>query len=186
MNEFLAKTSFFIKTGGKLPAIMGENRTVFPLENWFCIGSNQEVHSHMDGKNRIVKEILDSVEKKMESGESLSLEAMEAHTGYSRFYLNRIFSEVTGCTIHRYIMERRLTEAARKLVETDKTIVEISCEADYQSQQAFTLAFRRVYGCTPMAYRERKHFTPLREQTKQKKAGNTACRTRTDLWRCAA
>lgn len=186
MNEFLAKTSFFIKTGGKLPAIMGENRTVFPLENWFCIGSNQEVHSHMDGKNRIVKEILDSVEKKMESGESLSLEAMEAHTGYSRFYLNRIFSEVTGCTIHRYIMERRLTEAARKLVETDKTIVEISCEADYQSQQAFTLAFRRVYGCTPMAYRERKHFTPLREQTKQKKTGNTACRTRTDLWRCAA
>ena len=94
---------------------MGENRTVFPLENWFCIGSNQEVHSYMDGKNRIVKEILDSVEKKMESGESLSLEAMEAHTGYSRFYLNRIFSEVTGCTIHRYIMERRLTEAARKL-----------------------------------------------------------------------
>ena len=140
----------------------------------------------MDGKNRIVKEILDSVEKKMESGESLSLEAMEAHTGYSRFYLNRIFSEVTGCTIHRYIMERRLTEAARKLVETDKTIVEISCEADYQSQQAFTLAFQRVYGCTPMAYRERKHFTPPREQTKQKKAGNTACRTRTDLWRCAA
>ena len=140
----------------------------------------------MDGKNRIVKEILDSVEKKMESGESLSLEAMEAHTGYSRFYLNRIFSEVTGCTIHRYIMERRLTEAARKLVETDKTIVEISGEADYQSQQAFTLAFRRVYGCTPMAYRERKHFTPLREQTKQKKTGNTACRTRTDLWRCAA
>ena len=140
----------------------------------------------MDGKNRIVKEILDSVEKKMESGESLSLEAMEAHTGYSRFYLNRIFSEVPGCTIHRYIMERRLTEAARKLVETDKTIVEISCEADYQSQQAFTLAFQRVYGCTPMAYRERKHFTPLREQTKQKKAGNTACRTRTDLWRCAA
>ena len=136
--------------------------------------------------DRIVKEILDSVEKKMESGESLSLEAMEAHTGYSRFYLNRIFSEVTGCTIHRYIMERRLTEAARKLVETDKTIVEISCEADYQSQQAFTLAFRRVYGCTPMAYRERKHFTPLREQTKQKKTGNTACRTRTDLWRCAA
>ena len=140
----------------------------------------------MDGKNRIVKEILDSVEQKMESGESLSLEAMEARTGYSRFYLNRIFSEVTGCTIHRYIMERRLTEAARKLVETDKTIVEISCEADYQSQQAFTLAFRRVYGCTPMAYRERKHFTPLREQTKQKKTGNTACRTRTDLWRCAA
>ena len=30
------------------------------------------------------------------------------------------------------------------------------------------------------------NFTPLREQTKQKKTGNTACRTRTDLWRCAA
>lgn len=140
----------------------------------------------MDGKNRIVKEILESVEKNMESGESLSLEAFEAHTGYSRFYLNRIFSEETGCTIHRYIMERRLTEAARKLVVTDKSIVEISCEADYQSQQAFTLAFRRAYGCTPLAYREQKHFAPLREQTRQKKAGAAAFCERTDIWRWAA
>ena len=98
----------------------------------------------MDGKNRIVKDILESVEKNMGTGENLSLEALEAHTGYSRFYLNRIFAEETGCTIHRYIMERRLTEAARKLVETDKTIVEISGEADYQYQQAFTLSFRRA------------------------------------------
>ena len=140
----------------------------------------------MDGKNRIVKDILESVEKYMGTGEDLSLEALEAHTGYSRFYLNRIFAEETGCTIHRYIMERRLTEAARKLVETDKTIVEISGEADYQSQQAFTLAFRRAYGCTPFTYRERKHFTPLREQTKQKKTGVTAFCERKNSWRCAA
>ena len=65
----------------------------------------------MDGKNRIVKDILESVEKYMGTGEDLSLEALEAHTGYSRFYLNRIFAEETGCTIHRYIMERRLTES---------------------------------------------------------------------------
>ena len=65
----------------------------------------------MDGKNRIVKDILESVEKNMGTGENLSLEALEAHTGYSRFYLNRIFAEETGCTIHRYIMERRRPES---------------------------------------------------------------------------
>ena len=60
-------------------------------------------------------------------GENLSLEALEAHTGYSRFYLNRIFAEETGCTIHRYIMELEADgRRPRKLGETDKTIVEIS------------------------------------------------------------
>lgn len=49
----------------------------------------------MDGKNRIVKDILESVEKNMGTGKNLSLEALEAHTGYSRFYLNRIFAEET-------------------------------------------------------------------------------------------
>ncbi len=107
---------------------------------------------------------------------------MEAHTGYSRFYLNRIFSEVTGCTIHRYIMEREADgEAAKKAGGNGQDDRGDIRQADYQSQQAFTL---RYFGGFTAVRRwptgSESIFTPLREQTKQKKTGNTAYRKRTE------
>jgi len=69
-----------------------------------------------------------------------------------------MFAEKVGCTIHKYIQMRRLTEAARKLVETEKPVVEIAFEANYNSQQAFILAFKQEYLYTPQVYRKRGIF----------------------------
>ena len=52
-----------------------------------------------------------------------------------------------------------LEEAARALVETERPIVSIAMDAGYQSQQAFTMAFREVYHLSPRAYRTRKTLT---------------------------
>jgi len=88
------------------------------------------------------------------------LEKIAKELNYSRFYIARAFAENTGCTIYKYIQGRRLTEAAEKLVYTDIPIVEIACEASYSSQQAFTLAFHKLYGCTPQEYRIKGDFYP--------------------------
>lgn len=98
-------------------------------------------------KDKIVEKVTSYIEAHLE--EDLSLEHIAEALHYSRFYLARTFAEQTGSTIGKYIQGRRLTLAARKLVETNKPIVEISYEAHYNSQQAFTLAFRRLYLCTP-------------------------------------
>ncbi len=50
--------------------------------------------------------------------------------------------------------------AAQKLVETDQPIVEIAYESHYDSQQAFTLAFKQLYECTPNIYRKNGVFYP--------------------------
>jgi AraC family transcriptional activator of mar-sox-rob regulon len=110
---------------------------------------------NMDAKKRAIKDVIGYIEAKMSLEERLDLETIANHAGYSRFHLNRIFSEMTGCTLHRYIKERRLSEAARKLVEEEThSISDIAFEASYQSQQAFTLAFKNAFGCTPKTYRE--------------------------------
>ena len=106
--------------------------------------------------NKIVKKITLYIEAHLD--EDLSLEDIANNLHYSKFYLARIFAEQTGSTIGKYIQRRRLTLAAQKLVETNKPIVEISYEAHYNSQQAFTLAFRRLYLCTPQVYRRRGRF----------------------------
>lgn len=87
--------------------------------------------------------------------EKLSLDRLAKEMNYSKFYLARTFREETGCTIYKYIQGRRLSLAAQKLAETKKPIVEIAYEANYNSQQAFTLAFQRLYQCTPQVYRKR-------------------------------
>lgn len=83
----------------------------------------------------------------------LTLDKIAEEFHYSKFYIARIFQGSTGCTVYKYIQRQRLKEAARKLIETDKAIVEIAYEAHYNSQQAFTLAFRRLYLRTPQEYR---------------------------------
>lgn len=103
--------------------------------------------------DKIVKKITSYIEAHLD--EDLSLESIADNLHYSKFYLARTFAEQTGRTIGKYIQECRLTLAAQKLVETNKPIIEIAYEAHYNSQQAFTLAFRRLYLCTPQVYRKR-------------------------------
>ena len=111
----------------------------------------------MDEKT-IVKNILSYIEKNLD--EDLSLSCIEEEVHYSKFYINRLFAKETGCTIYKYIQKRRITEAARQLAGSVKPIAEIAQEAHYNSQQAFTLAFRQVYLCTPQEYRKNGIFSP--------------------------
>lgn len=109
-------------------------------------------------ESSIVKNILDYIEENLQ--EDLSLDNVASELNYSKFYINRLFSKEVGCTIYKYIQTRRLTEAARQLVETELPIVEIAQEAHYNSQQAFTLAFHQVYLQSPQVYRKNGVFLP--------------------------
>ncbi|MBO5209224.1 MAG: helix-turn-helix transcriptional regulator [Lachnospiraceae bacterium] len=103
-------------------------------------------------KNTVVEQIAEYIENNLE--EELSLEKISNELNYSKFYMARIFADNKNCTIYKYIQEKRLAEAARKLIETNKPIIEIAYEAQYNSQQAFSLAFQRKYFCTPAKYRK--------------------------------
>lgn len=106
----------------------------------------------------VVKKIVDYIEHHLD--EDLSLDTIAETLNYSKFYIARTFAEMTDCTIYKYIQGRRLTLAAQKLVETEKPVVEIAYEAHYNSQQAFTLAFHRLYHMPPQTYRKNGIFRP--------------------------
>ncbi len=99
--------------------------------------------------------------------QNLTLERLAEELHYSKFYLARTFKEDTGVTLCKYIQGRRLEAAARKLAETRRPVVEIALEAGYNSQQAFTRAFRREYGCTPQRYRKIGVFLSKRDRLSQ-------------------
>lgn len=120
--------------------------------------------------NIVVKKTVDYIEAHLDG--DLSLDKIAEALSYSKFYIERIFNEETGGTVYKYIQGRRLTLAAQKLVETGRPIIEIACEAHYDSQQAFTLAFKRIYECTPQTYRKNGVFHPKQTRLCIKGSGN--------------
>ena len=93
--------------------------------------------------------------------EKLDLEIVAGAVNYSRFHLHRMFTSTVGLTIHEYVNRRRLTEAAKLLVFSQKSIMEIALEAGYESQQAFHGIFKAMYKKTPFQFRNDETFYPL-------------------------
>ena len=81
------------------------------------------------------------------------LEDFSEKIGYSKFHLTRKFKEETGFSIGEYIRTRRLAIAAQLLLNTDEPILIIAFELHFQSQEAFTRAFKQVYKLPPGKYR---------------------------------
>lgn len=122
----------------------------------------------MKNNAEIISSIIDYIEDHMT--EEISLDDLAYAAGYSKYHLHRMFTSLVGFSVHQYINRRRLTEAARKLLFTDNSIIEIALETGYESQQAFTLAFKKSYKSTPQSYRNKHEFCPI--QLKFKMEGN--------------
>lgn len=112
----------------------------------------------MKDQKEVVKKVIAYIEENL--GQGIHLDSIARNVGYSKFYLNRIFAEHTGITMHKYLQNRRLTVAAEKLVSTDAPIVQIAQEAGYDTQQSFSFAFRRAYSYPPKTYRTIGIFLP--------------------------
>ena len=112
----------------------------------------------MKAQKEVVKKVIDYIEKNLEK--EINLDNISKNIGYSKFYLNRIFTEYTGITIYKYLQNRRLTVAAEKLVKTDKPIMQIAYEAGYDTQQSFSFAFKQIYLYPPKIYRDMGIFMP--------------------------
>ncbi|MGL6197297.1 MAG: GNAT family N-acetyltransferase [Lachnospiraceae bacterium] len=93
--------------------------------------------------------------------EKIDLEMVADAVHYSKYYLHRMFTDIVGLTIHDYVQRRKLTEAAKLLVFSDTSILNIALIAGYESQQAFTSVFKEMYKQSPNQFRAKEVFYPL-------------------------
>ncbi len=71
----------------------------------------------------------------------------------SDFHFHRIFRAVMGEAPGEYIQRLRLEKAAFMLSNRRETLPEITFACGYETQQAFSRAFRSYFGMSPAAYR---------------------------------
>ena len=79
---------------------------------------------------------------------------LAAEAGMSRSAFVDRFAETLGVAPRRYILDQRMNAARLMLSETSLGLVEIAHRVGYEAPEAFSRAFRRETGQTPVEYRQ--------------------------------
>lgn len=98
---------------------------------------------------RTVKYIDDNI------SETISTSRIAKHLHVSEYHLCHEFRRRTGTTISEYTASKRLSEAKKILIDTNKTVSEISTELGFSSFSYFCKIFKEKNGMTPSEFRER-------------------------------
>ena len=93
--------------------------------------------------------------------DELRLKQLADIAGMSSSAFSRFFKLHTGRNLSEYIIDIRLGYAARLLVDTSRSISEISFECGFNNLSNFNRIFKRKKGCSPSEFRENYHKTRI-------------------------
>src|SRR5258706_15757473 len=94
----------------------------------------------------------DCIEANPTAGFSTAEIAREA--GLSPWHFQRVFRGMVGDAVKEYVRRRRLTAAARALGASGRRILDLALDYQFESQEAFSRAFKAQFGATPGRFRK--------------------------------
>ena len=80
--------------------------------------------------------------------ENLSLDELAQRFNLSKFYLTRRFKELTGLSLHQFIVKKRLTRA-RYLISVGTDPYCAAVEAGFNNYSHFSRTFKAYFGQNP-------------------------------------
>jgi AraC-like DNA-binding protein len=92
--------------------------------------------------------------------------------GVSRSALAERFTYYLGEPPMKYLADWRMRLAAKSLVTTSRSILEIAVEVGYDSEAAFCRAFKRQYGTPPAQYRKATRAARVQFEEQKQSAGS--------------
>lgn len=110
-------------------------------------------------KFEILSEALDYIEENLTA--ELSPEDCAEKCRYSLSNMQKMFRCTFHIGISDYIARRRLTAAAKELIETDSSVLDIAVKYGYNSHETFTRAFTRLWGISPSKFRKSRSFSEI-------------------------
>lgn len=156
MEQILSKTSRFTQYRGGLGYLYLDGKLLELLSIYLSevleldILMGKNISMSRTERNAIMeaKQIIDGQLAFAPSCEELS---RMVHLSMSK--LTRGFSSFYGMSIHQYIIEQRLAQAAQLFLEGDWNVSEIAAIVGYGKPSNFAAAFKKKYGVAPKNYR---------------------------------
>ncbi|MBQ9079964.1 MAG: AraC family transcriptional regulator [Clostridia bacterium] len=78
-----------------------------------------------------------------------------AYFFYSREHASRLFRQYFNITLSEYLMQRRVAESAKLLLE-GQSVAQACYAVGFRSVSSYINAFRRITGCLPSEYKKRR------------------------------
>lgn len=104
------------------------------------------------GKNEIVRGALEYVAANY--SENITVERLAETVHLSKSYFMSRFRQAAGVSAVEYVTQYRIRAACSALIESGKTVSEISFECGFRNLSNFNRQFKRLMGCTPNEYRK--------------------------------
>ncbi|MDF2675364.1 MAG: DNA-binding protein AraC-type [Clostridiales bacterium] len=88
--------------------------------------------------------------------EKIEYEELERATGFSIAHIRDVFVTKTGMTLSRYILVRKISNAAYEILYNSQSIMNIATKYGFTNYDTFTRAFKRITGLTPSEFRKKR------------------------------
>lgn len=104
-----------------------------------------------------LNQVIDYIESHLE--ENIDYSTLEKIAICSPQQLPRLFTFISGITLTEYIRKRRLSVAAEMIRTSTQAISSIGMKYGYESQAAFSRAFKELHGVSPSQLRKKGDMT---------------------------
>ncbi len=112
-----------------------------------CVARKKENPFNQNGKGA---EILSYIREHF--AEPLTNAAVAEHFSYHKNYINQVFKQQTGQTLHQYLLEYRISVAITLLKSGEYNVSEVSEFVGFSEISHFTKCFKKITGGVPSSY----------------------------------
>ena len=98
----------------------------------------------------LVQDVIDFIEENLL--ENLNIDVIASHFNISKFHFQRLFKAATDENLVHYIRKRILSESIKDLEKSNGNILDIAIKYNYNSQEAYTRAFKKIFNINPGGY----------------------------------
>ncbi|CAM3545199.1 Multiple antibiotic resistance protein MarA [Vibrio aerogenes CECT 7868] len=109
--------------------------------------------AHPSGHFSRIERVLDYIHDNIRM--PLTLDMLSGTSCWSRWQLQRVFQAYTGYSVAQYVREMKLSRAAEMVLTNQYRMSDIAYEFGFNSEVAFSRAFKQYFGIAPKAYQTR-------------------------------
>ena len=109
-------------------------------------------YQSMGASNDVISEAKKYIDEHL--GEKISRSEIADYVFLNENYLSRLFHKEVGCSISKYILEKRLALSKKLLIQTKLSVSEIGEKVGYDTTTYFVRIFKQETGKTPNEFRK--------------------------------
>jgi AraC-like DNA-binding protein len=115
------------------------------------VGATKRERTTTSQKSRLAYDVIEFLQDHYR--EPITGEDISGHFHFSMTYINRVFREKTGSTVHRFLLEHRIKIAMEMLGSGLYRVGEVAEAVGFCDAYHFNKSFKKMLGKTPLQYR---------------------------------